>query len=111
MLTIATFNINGINRRLPNLIGWLEREQPDVVCLQEVRPLDGKSGRTTADVIAEGLGMRARYDVAVEWDDAAFGALNIPAGQEGLAIIARDIVDTRVLALPEARPTEARSTR
>lgn len=36
-LTIATFNINGINTRLPNLLEWLDREQPDVVCLQELK--------------------------------------------------------------------------
>ena len=36
-LTIATFNINGINRRLANLLEWLEREAPDVVCLQELK--------------------------------------------------------------------------
>jgi exodeoxyribonuclease-3 len=39
-LTIATFNINGINTRLTNLIEWLEREQPDVVCLQELKAAD-----------------------------------------------------------------------
>ena len=39
-LTIATFNINGINTRLANLIEWLEREQPDVVCLQELKAAD-----------------------------------------------------------------------
>jgi exodeoxyribonuclease-3 len=38
--TIATFNINGINTRLANLIEWLEREQPDVVCLQELKAAD-----------------------------------------------------------------------
>jgi len=27
---IATFNVNGIKTRLPNLLQWLEREQPDV---------------------------------------------------------------------------------
>lgn len=36
-MKIATFNINNINRRLSNLIGWLERAEPDVVCLQELR--------------------------------------------------------------------------
>jgi len=36
-LTIATFNVNGINRRLANLLEWLEREAPDVVCLQELK--------------------------------------------------------------------------
>jgi len=34
---IATFNINGVNKRLANLLAWLEREQPDIVCLQELK--------------------------------------------------------------------------
>ena len=34
---IATFNINGVNRRLPNLLAWLEQARPDVVCLQELK--------------------------------------------------------------------------
>jgi exodeoxyribonuclease-3 len=36
-LKIATFNINNINKRLANLLGWLERARPDVVCLQELK--------------------------------------------------------------------------
>jgi exodeoxyribonuclease-3 len=37
---IATFNINGINRRLPNLMDWLADAAPDVVCLQELKAAD-----------------------------------------------------------------------
>jgi len=37
---IATFNINNINKRLPNLLEWLEVAQPDVVCLQELKADD-----------------------------------------------------------------------
>src|SRR5580704_13169504 len=36
-LKIATFNINNINKRLQNLLAWLRRAQPDVVCLQELK--------------------------------------------------------------------------
>ncbi|MBS7457236.1 exodeoxyribonuclease III [Coralloluteibacterium stylophorae] len=36
-LTVATFNINGIRSRLPALLAWLERERPDIVCLQELK--------------------------------------------------------------------------
>ena len=36
-MKIATFNINNVNRRLPNLLGWLRRAEPDVVCLQELK--------------------------------------------------------------------------
>ncbi len=34
---IATFNINGIGSRLPHLLEWLRREQPDIVGLQELK--------------------------------------------------------------------------
>ena len=39
-MRIATFNINGIRSRLGNLLAWLEREQPDVACLQELKAPD-----------------------------------------------------------------------
>jgi exodeoxyribonuclease-3 len=39
-LTIATFNINNVNRRLPNLLTWLARRRPDIVCLQELKSAD-----------------------------------------------------------------------
>ena len=39
-MRLVTFNINGVNRRLPNLLGWLEQAQPDVVCLQELKAAD-----------------------------------------------------------------------
>ena len=39
-MKIATYNINGIRSRLPNLLAWLEREKPDAVCLQELKSTD-----------------------------------------------------------------------
>jgi exodeoxyribonuclease-3 len=36
-LKIATFNMNNINKRLHNLMAWLARAEPDVVCLQELK--------------------------------------------------------------------------
>lgn len=36
-MKLATFNINGVNKRLDNLLVWLARAQPDVVCLQELK--------------------------------------------------------------------------
>ncbi len=36
-MRIATFNINNVNRRLPNLLHWLAATAPDVVCLQELK--------------------------------------------------------------------------
>jgi exodeoxyribonuclease-3 len=37
---IATFNINNVNKRLANLVEWLVRERPDIVCLQELKATD-----------------------------------------------------------------------
>jgi exodeoxyribonuclease-3 len=34
---IATYNVNGVNGRLPVLLRWLEESRPDVVCLQELK--------------------------------------------------------------------------
>ena len=109
-LRVITLNLWGTEPPLADRLDLALRElralSPDVVCLQEVRPLDGKAGRTTADVLADGLGMARHYAVAVEWEDGAHAKL--PAGQEGVAILAKSIGETRVLPLPEARPADAR---
>ena len=36
-MKIATYNVNGINGRLPVLLRWLKEKSPDVVCLQELK--------------------------------------------------------------------------
>lgn len=71
-LKIATFNINGIRSRLPALLAWLEREQPDIACLQELKAPD------------------AQFP-AGELEAAGYGCLHL--GQpswNGVAILARD---------------------
>ncbi len=40
LMKIATFNVNGIGSRLPALLEWLDRESPDVACLQELKAPD-----------------------------------------------------------------------
>lgn len=47
-MKIATFNINNVNKRMPNLLGWLHSSHPQVVCLQELKSTD-------ADFPAEAL--------------------------------------------------------
>src|SRR5258708_6714185 len=39
-MKIATYNVNGVRSRLPNLMEWLKKECPDVVCLQELKAPD-----------------------------------------------------------------------
>jgi exodeoxyribonuclease III len=41
-MKIATYNVNGVNGRLPVLLRWLEEAQPDVVCLQELKAPEEK---------------------------------------------------------------------
>ncbi|AZO08797.1 MULTISPECIES: exodeoxyribonuclease III [unclassified Mesorhizobium] len=42
MTTIATFNVNGVNGRLPVLLKWLGETAYDIVCLQELKTSDEK---------------------------------------------------------------------
>jgi exodeoxyribonuclease III len=41
-MKIATFNVNGVNGRLPRLLEWLAETRPDVACLQEIKTSDPK---------------------------------------------------------------------
>jgi exodeoxyribonuclease III len=41
-MKIATFNINNVRKRLPNLLAWLGRAKPDIVCLQELKSTDAE---------------------------------------------------------------------
>lgn len=45
-MKLATFNVNNIKSRLPNLLDWLKRSRPDVVCLQELKATDLQFPRT-----------------------------------------------------------------
>jgi exodeoxyribonuclease-3 len=53
-MKIATFNINNVVRRLPNLLAWLREAAPDVVCLQELKVAD--AGFPQAAIEAAGYG-------------------------------------------------------
>ena len=53
-MKIATYNVNGIGARLPNLLAWLRREQPDVACLQELKAPDERFPE--ADLASAGYG-------------------------------------------------------
>ena len=41
-MKIATFNINNVNARLPNLLQWLKAARPDIACLQELKCTDAE---------------------------------------------------------------------
>jgi exodeoxyribonuclease-3 len=48
-MKLATWNVNSIKVRLPQLLAWLAAAQPDVVCLQELKAEEAKFPRTELD--------------------------------------------------------------
>lgn len=76
-LKIATFNINGVNARLGQLLEWLAKASPDIVCLQELKSVDFPSA---------------------ELQRAGYGAIwNVERSWNGVAILAKgcDPIETR----------------
>ena len=70
---IATFNVNGIKPRLHHLLAWLERESPDIVCLQELKALDEAFPRKEIEAAGYGAiwhGQRLWNGVAILAKDA-----------------------------------------
>lgn len=41
-MRVATWNVNSLKVRLPQVLAWLETQQPDVLCLQETKLEDAK---------------------------------------------------------------------
>lgn len=67
-MKIATYNVNGVNGRLPRLVEWLHETRPDVVCLQEIKTDDTKfPARALADAGYGAVwhGQRAHHGVAI----------------------------------------------
>lgn len=67
-MRIATFNVNGVNGRLPVLLRWLAETGPDVVCLQELKaPQDRfpEAALRTAGYGAIWLGQKSWNGVAI----------------------------------------------
>src|SRR6185295_6180941 len=91
-MKIATFNINNINKRLPNLLDWLGAAKPDVVCLQELKAADREFPKDALAKAGYGSAWRGQRS----WN--------------GVAILARDAdpVVTRIELPGDPRDTQAR---
>jgi len=59
-MKIATFNVNNINRRLPNLLNWLHAAKPDIVCLQELKAADHEFPRVPIEKAGYGAVWRGQ---------------------------------------------------
>ena len=91
-MRIATFNVNGIRSRLDQLLAWLEREAPDIACLQELKSTD------------------AAFPIEAI-NDAGYGALWCgQSAWNGVAILARgvDPVESRRGLPGDTKDTQSR---
>ena len=66
-MKLATYNVNGINGRLPVVLRWLEKSEPDIVCLQELKAPEEKF---PADAI-EKAGYGAIWHGQKSWNGVA----------------------------------------
>lgn len=83
-MKIATYNVNGVNGRLPVLLRWLAEAQPDIVCLQELKAPQDKFPETDIN----NAGYQAIWHGQKQWN--------------GVAILAKEGMDIKEIgrALP-----------
>jgi exodeoxyribonuclease-3 len=71
-MKIATYNVNGVNGRLPVLLRWLQETAPDVACLQELKAPDEKF----PEQAIKDLGYNAIWHGQKSWNGVAILARN-----------------------------------
>ncbi|MGO4771271.1 exodeoxyribonuclease III [Flavobacterium sp. W22_SRS_FK3] len=72
-MKIATYNVNGVNGRLPVLLRWLEEAAPDIVCLQELKaPQDKFPEKAILNA-----GYNAIWNGQKQWNGVAILARNM----------------------------------
>jgi exodeoxyribonuclease III len=72
-MKIATYNVNGINGRLPVLLRWLSESLPDVVCLQELKAPQEKFPQKAI----EDIGYNAVWNGQKSWNGVAILARGV----------------------------------
>lgn len=112
-MKIATYNVNGINGRLPVLLKWLGEAQPDAVCLQELKAPQEKFPET--EILEAGyhsvwLGQKSWNGVAVLTKNkkAEISRTDLPGDEEIMASRYLEVkIDDLILAciyLPNGNP-------
>ncbi len=81
-MRIATWNINGVKARLPQLLQWLEEEGPEIVVLQELKSVDEAFPRLEI----EALGYNVETHGQKSWN--------------GVAILSKNRADEVIRGLP-----------
>lgn len=71
-MKIATYNVNGVNGRLPVLLRWLGETAPDIVCLQELKAPEEKF----PEQAIQAAGYNAIWHGQKSWNGVAILARN-----------------------------------
>ena len=102
-MKIATFNINNVNKRLPNLLAWLRAAKPDAVCLQELKA--AHEAFPVAPIEDAGF-FQLRARISGHSDDLLPGTYELDVSASGHAPFSERLILTRpmskVIALPRA---------
>ena len=98
-MKIATYNVNGVNGRLPVLLRWLEMSKPDVVCLQELKAPNEKF----PEKAIKDAGYNAIWHGQKSWNGVAILTRNLEINEtgRGLAGDNEDIQSRYIEALVE----------
>ena len=103
-MKLATWNVNSVNVRLPQLLDWLAAARPDILCLQELKTEEAKFPRTeleAAGYVSAVSGQKTYNGVAI----LARGApVDVVAGIPGFAdeqkrVIAASVQGLRVVCV------------
>jgi exodeoxyribonuclease-3 len=93
-MKIATWNVNSIRVRMPQVLAWLQQENPDILCLQETKITDGDFPATAF--------RNAGYQAVYSGQKAYNGVATIsrtPAAEITLSMPGIDVVQKRILAV------------
>ena len=89
-MKIATWNVNSIRLRLPNLLSWLASTKPDIVCLQELKCTN-------------------EHFPYMEIEDAGYNiACHGQKGFNGVALLARNRLEDIIYGIPNFDDSQAR---
>src|SRR5687767_15073493 len=103
-MRLATWNVNSLKVRLPHLLDWLARAQPDIACLQETKTEDAHfplEALHSAGYQAAYCGQKAYNGVAilarVAPRDVQHGIPDFP--DDPKRVIAAKVDDVRIVCL------------
>jgi exodeoxyribonuclease-3 len=118
-MRIATWNINGIKARLGQLVTWLEQNQPDIVCQQEIQSVDEAFPRRELEALGYNIethGQKSWNGVAIlsrlRFDEVHRGLPGDDSDEqarliEGLFSVEGGVVRVCNIYLPNGNPVDS----